>query len=84
MDDLIAEGLSLMVFGMGFVIVFLTLLVFVTSLMSRLVMRFEPAPVAKPAVTRSPSAAQPAQNDAELVAVMTAAIRKFRSDRDGQ
>jgi len=42
-DNLIEQGLNLMLFGMGTVFVFLTILVFATTLMSKLVSRFFPA-----------------------------------------
>jgi len=45
-NSLIDEGLKLMLAGMGTVIVFLTALVIVTTLMSRLVMRFQPQLIA--------------------------------------
>ncbi len=45
-NSLIDEGLKLMLVGMGTVIVFLTALVIVTTLMSRLVMRFQPKLIA--------------------------------------
>lgn len=79
MESLISQGLSLMVFGMGFVFVFLTLLVGVTTLMSKLVMKFEPeaVPVQKKRKAATPKAAQ-AEND-ELVAVITAAVHQYRS-----
>lgn len=38
-DNLIDQGLNLMLYGMGTVFVFLTLLVFATTLMSRVVNR---------------------------------------------
>ena len=41
-NELINEGLTLMLAGMGTVFVFLTMLVIVMTLMSRLVMRFQP------------------------------------------
>ena len=41
-NGLINEGLTLMLVGMGTVFVFLTLLVAATTLMSRLVTRFQP------------------------------------------
>lgn len=41
--DLINQGLTLMLVGMGTVFVFLTLLVGATTLMSHLVLRFRPA-----------------------------------------
>ena len=45
-DTLIDQGFSLMLYGMGTVFIFLTILVFATWLMSRLVNKFAPeAPV---------------------------------------
>lgn len=41
-DNLIDQGISLMLFGMGTVFVFLTVLVFATSMMSRVVNRLSP------------------------------------------
>ncbi len=41
-SDLMLEGLTLMVFGMGFVFTFLTLLVLATKTMSATVLRFSP------------------------------------------
>jgi len=81
MDNLFSEGLTLMAFGMGFVFVFLTLLVFATGIMSRLVTRYLPEPVAKAAKPRPQPAAAgaAANNNDELVAVITAAVHKYRS-----
>jgi oxaloacetate decarboxylase gamma subunit len=45
-NELISEGLTLMLAGMGTVFVFLTVLVIAMTLMSRLVARFQPRPVA--------------------------------------
>ena len=45
MDNLLAEALTLTMFGMGFVFVFLTLMVFLTGAMSALVQKIQP-PVA--------------------------------------
>lgn len=41
-DTLIDQGINLMLFGMGTVFVFLTILVFATTIMSKLVHRFSP------------------------------------------
>ena len=78
-DSLISQGLSLMVFGMGFVFVFLTLLVGVTMLMSKLVVKFEPVAVVSPKKARRNVAPAVAAKDDELVAVITAAVHKYRS-----
>ncbi len=69
--SLIEQGVELMLFGMGTVIVFLTLLVFATSAMSALVLRFSP-----PA---EPPASPPPVKDGTLLAVIAAAIHKHRS-----
>ncbi len=82
--NLISEGLTLLVFGMGFVFVFLTLLVGATSAMSKVVGKYipDPAPVFKRPATPAPSAAAPAaQDNAQLVAVLTAAVKAHRARR---
>ena len=63
------QGLELMLVGMGTVFVFLTALVFATTLMSHLVMRFQPQ------VTESTDADE---ISAEEVAAITAAIASHR------
>ncbi|WP_417223707.1 OadG family protein [Amphritea sp.] len=77
MDNLMSEGLSLMVFGMGFVFVFLTLLVFATGFMSKLVTKIAPEAPPQPAKAKPAAVAAAAGND-ELIAVMTAAVHQFR------
>jgi len=80
MDNLFSEGLTLMVFGMGFVFVFLTLLVFITGTMSRLVSRYLPEPAPKTVKARPQAAAGVAAgNNDELIAVLSAAVHKYRS-----
>ncbi len=81
MDNLFSEGLTLMVFGMGFVFVFLTLLVFATGIMSRLATRYLPEPVKAPKPRPQPAAAggAAASNNDEVVAAITAAVHKYRS-----
>lgn len=53
--SLLTQGIELMIAGMGVVFVFLTLLVGVVTLMSRLLARFfpEPEPVATPSRRRA-------------------------------
>ncbi|MCG7601449.1 OadG family protein [Halomonas sp. McH1-25] len=74
-SQLIQEGLSLMAFGMGFVFVFLTLLVFATTGMSRLVMRFVPAPVKEEASRQAPP---PARTDDDVMAAISVAVHRYR------
>ena len=78
MDNLLSDGLSLMVFGMGFVFVFLTLLVFATTLMSKLTTKYLPEPVVVPKAKPVVSAAANSNSD-EVLAVISAAIHHHRS-----
>ena len=77
--SIVEQGVELMLFGMGTVIVFLGLLVLATTLMSRLVSRYfpEPEPAVSPARVASPTSVA----DDELVAVIGAAIHQHRSRR---
>jgi oxaloacetate decarboxylase gamma subunit len=83
--SLLSQGLELLVYGMGTVVVFLSLLVYATRLMSRVILRFFPAP---PAATRTdtPSAATHGNPTVspELLAVIAAAVHQHRSGRAGR
>lgn len=82
--DIVAQGVELMLFGMGTVVIFLGLLVFATIGMSRAVARYfpEPEPVSPPARRPAlPAQTAAAGTDTELVAVITAAIRQHRQRR---
>ncbi len=74
-QSLVSQGLELMGFGMGVVFVFLTLLVFITMAMSKLVNKFAPEPevVAKPAIATGTSA------DPQLLKVLAAAVKEHRA-----
>ena len=76
--DLTAIGLELVLLGMGTVFAFLTLLVGVTSLMSRLVIRFSSAEAVNlvPAVDSGQAGPSPA-----ILAAVATAVRRYR---DGQ
>lgn len=84
-SDLISEGSSLMLFGMGFVFLFLTLLVLVTSLMSKIIDRYfqEPVPSGVSGPNRTSINNQPvSSNDqGELVAAISAAIAMHRTKK---
>lgn len=80
-SELLQEGLALMGLGMGFVFVFLTILVISVTLMSKLIDRYQPAPVPAPADRKSgKTPAKHGQND-EVVAVISAAVHRYRSSR---
>lgn len=87
-DNLLSQGLELLVYGMGTVVVFLTLLVFATRLMSVVIRRFFPealvlasapklksrvAPTIPAQVTQAQAIPSP-----ELLAAVTAAVRQHR------
>jgi oxaloacetate decarboxylase gamma subunit len=72
--SLIDQGLELMLFGMGTVVVFLTLLVLATTALSAFILRFAPMPVAV-------DSGKETTDDPLLLAVITAAIKKHRSRR---
>ena len=77
MNDLVFEGLTLMLLGMGTVFVFLTLLVFTTQFMSVLVSRFASEPL--PAV--SESATSTVSTDPHLLRVLTVAMETYKKKR---
>lgn len=84
-SDLISEGSSLMLFGMGFVFLFLSLLVLVTSLMSKIIGRYFPDPLpsgtlgsGRPSMHSSPVTPN---DQTELVAAISAAIRMHRTKK---
>ena len=75
--DLMMTGVELMFMGMGIVFSFLILLVFILKVMSWLAARFltpePPAPIS--------AAAQPVPADDTLVAVISAAVARYRTTR---
>lgn len=74
---LVTQGLELMIFGMGTVFVFLTMLVFVTGFMSKLVIKYAPEPEPVPA---KPARKAPAQGvDPQLLKVLSAAVKEHRA-----
>ena len=77
MSDLMSDAINLMIVGMGFVFVFLTILVFATTFMSKMILKYVPAPEPK-APAASPITK--ASDDAQLLAVLSAAVSKYRSD----
>jgi len=87
-SNLMTEGLNLMLVGMGFVFIFLTLLVIATTLMSKIITSYEknvgvlpeegiPAPTA--VISQAMSDKQHESDDKNLITVLSAAVHKFRS-----
>ena len=79
--SLLEQGVEIMLFGMGTVIAFLTLLVIVMGLMNRLLQRFYPSRLVegRPEVRSASTEDDPVP--AELLAVITAAVHRHRSER---
>ncbi|WOJ94605.1 OadG family protein [Congregibacter variabilis] len=76
--NLLSQGLELLVYGMGTVVVFLTLLVFATRLMSLFIQRFFPEPLlATPRRSARPPQASSAPSP-ELLAAIAAAVHQHR------
>lgn len=79
--ELLQDGLALMALGMGVVFVFLTILVISVTLMSKLIDRFQPAPIAADTSKKSPQPTAPAGQNDEMLAVISAAVHRYRSKR---
>lgn len=78
--ELVFSGLKLMLFGMSIVFLFLALLVWIIGITSRLVQRFSPdlaAPMPPPGSVH-PVGQEP-ESEAELVAVISAAIHQYQN-----
>lgn len=87
-NNLIDQGLELMLYGMGMVFVFLAVLIVVTMIMSALVQRFAHSRASEAQSTALPAAqstalptALSADSDRTLIAVITAAIHQHRARR---
>ena len=78
--DIVAQGIELMLYGMGTVVLFLALLVAATTAMSRLVLRFAPEKAAVPTPASTPASSE---TDATLAAVVTAAVHQHRRKHSG-
>ncbi|HBX37653.1 MAG TPA: oxaloacetate decarboxylase [Pseudohongiella sp.] len=91
MSDLMMEGLNLALYGMGFVFVFLIVLVGLTTAMSAIVVRYFPAPVAsvpprsgaRKSARGSGSKASSNDEQQRVVAAISAAIRQHQNTRRG-
>jgi oxaloacetate decarboxylase gamma subunit len=81
-EAIVAQGVELMLYGMGTVVLFLGLLVLVTTAMSRLLRRYfpeaPPSPVHPGARTAVASVPGP---HPDVVAAISAAIHRHRSRR---
>lgn len=79
--ELLQEGLAIMGLGMGFVFVFLTVLVISVTLMSKVIGRFQPAPVAVAAGPKGTHKPVINSQEDEVKAVISAAVHRYRSSK---
>ena len=79
--NLVVEGLKFMVLGMVTVFLFLILMVVVLNFQSKLINKFFPKKAVAPTSNGTHKSA-PKADDTATVAVITAAIQKFR-DQNG-
>ncbi len=76
MTELMSSGIELMFAGMGIVFLFLTMLVIVINVMSKLIQRYFPE---EPVSNISIPVAQNTATDTNYIAAITAAIHQYRS-----
>lgn len=84
MNGLLEDGIGLMILGMGFVFLFLVILIFATGYMSKLLNHFFPeasVPAATTSTSVKVSPASVAIVDAHMTAVITAAIHQHRNNK---
>ena len=79
-SELIGEGMNLMFSGMGFVLVFLLILIWAIGVMSKLINRFFPEPQPEPKTSPNSTAlsAAPTDDFERLRPVIAAAIAHHR------
>ena len=79
-SELIGEGINLMFSGMGFVLVFLLILIWAIGVMSKLINRFFPEPQPEPKTSPNSTAlsAAPTDDFERLRPVIAAAIAYHR------
>jgi len=79
-SSLIEQGFNLMLFGMGTVFVFLTLLIFTTGAMSKIILRWFPEKIIEPPAPRKKAAAtNAAAITPATLKIIQAAIEKHRN-----
>lgn len=80
-ESLLSQGLDLMVFGMGAVVVFLAILVVVTTVMSKIVVNYFPEPIEDASFKQSSRStkSQGSSVDKNTLAAIKAAIEQHRN-----
>lgn len=78
-NELVSQGVSLMLLGMAVVFVFLTLLVFATGAMSKIIEKYFPQPLPATPLSNPPVPPDSSQVDPRILAAIKAAIAEHRS-----
>ncbi len=80
-SELMVEGLVLMAYGMGFVFVFLTLLIFSTKAMSAITLKLVSEDMTPVVVPQTPTPVRSVTENSHLIAVLSAAVHQYRQDK---
>lgn len=80
-ESLFGQGISLMIYGMGTVFVFLATLIVVTLVLSRIITRYFPETSAAPKSSSLPRAKSAVVVEPEVLAAIKAAIQQHRAQR---
>jgi len=80
-DSIIEQGVDLMLYGMGTVVVFLAILVVSTELMTWAIRRFFPEPEAPQVDTGTSEASQISSLNSRTLAIIKAALDQHRAKR---
>jgi oxaloacetate decarboxylase (Na+ extruding) subunit gamma len=83
-DQLLLEGVELMLFGMGSVFIFLVLLIFSIRLMARLLERFAASAPQRATVAPAAAPAPSHEPEPDVFAAIQAAIHQYRVPRLSQ
>ena len=79
-DELLVQGLNLLVLGMGVVFVFLALLVVATSVMSKLIQHYLPEPIpASISIEEVNTSNQQTLPNEKILAAIKAALEQHRN-----
>ena len=80
-NDLVLQALKLMIVGMGTVFLFLSFMIFLLNLQSKIVAKyFSKLPEPK-SIHKDKNSLIEDDIDKEIIAVITAAVKKFRSSK---
>lgn len=77
--SILEQGIDLMLFGMGTVFLFLTLLVIATAIMSAIIKRYFPDQLVPQHAAPAPSVGTDPANNRQLLAILQSAVDQHRA-----